>query len=80
MIQISEDVVRLEDPIEALEFMLERRGVVEYTGGSPSWRAKLDKTYPVTVPEAIWTAGTDQTLEFLEKELSGARTILGIIV
>lgn len=80
MKQISEDVVLLEDPIEALEFMIERRGVVEYTGKPGSWAPTLGETYPVEVPEAIWTAGTDQTLEFLEKELSGARTILGIKV
>ena len=80
MKQISEDVVLLEDTIEALEFMIERKGVVEYTGGSKRWTPTLGETYPVEVPEAIWTAGTDQTLDFLEKELSEATTILGIIV
>ena len=80
MKQISEDVVLLEDTIEALEFMLERKGVVEYTGKSERWAPTLGETYPVEVPEEIWTAGPDQTLDFLEKELSEAKTILGIIV
>ena len=75
---ISEDMQLLEDPIEAIEFMINKKGVVHYTG-SGSWKPTPGELYPVEVPEIIWSAGEDQTLAFLEKELSGAKTIIGVL-
>ena len=79
MTQISLDMVKLDDTIEALEFLLEKKGVVYYTGGSKEWRPQAGAAYPVEVPEAIWEVGADQTLEFLDEQLSEATTIFGVL-